>query len=1094
MSGSTQIALISGQELDKLSREKRIDLKTGDRLEGKVLDVKDGKAHLDFGRFQARLELPLPVRKGDVLTVEVTETTPRTELRLERLQSGGDVIRFSEGGVRRSLGEAPTMVQGRLNMDAGLMMRRETPVEAASLEQRGLYSKVKTPDIRETLNQLRQIMEEGPTASSQDIQELSQKLRELLESLKQYSDALDLRKKIIDPVRRLETGLRESGLSAEPQLREILNRLANAAERLAKIESIDQLPLARSIIRDDLHPALQELEKWLRDKGGNHSLTGTISRPDLPAEAHRELNALLEAVDNTLRLLPEKIFSPGNLSDSDLSVLRGQLDRLARLFENSPVRPDPATSAAINGIMAASGEISRLEMPSDFPQWQTLLRETIRPGLLQVKAFLENRSAPAIPEIHTAAAETKEAVNRLLDSISETLRLLPEPLKTDPAIKKLAEEIQSIRAALEKQSEQVDSGRSIAQGIVRLAQRVEQSGIRLDNELPRILEALSDIVAKIDRIRQPSQLPQLKNILEKELQPLLNDLKTALGPELSGPSPSAPPPELNETVRLIEKEIQMALDRLPDRGKSANDLKRLTAEIDQVLEKLALFPKHAESPFAEEIDALFENIKLALTQLRFNVQAGRPLIDLAAQVKDIFAGLRLNFETGALKETLSNHIQQMEALTQSLQNSPLSQDKDVLQLLGSLKEMMLMMEQLRESGQSRQALDFFQQQVLPRMDAMKQVLASSRFNQNPEIRQMVAPFIRAVETIITQVGEYVQSQSGSDALEQFMQKIDDLPPEVRDVLSKMPSSLRTPENMAKLTQAVREILSRSDNISTEQGLPPNASSSSALPPEIREMLSRLGSHFEPLDIGESAIKLAPRLKSLIENSGMFFEKKMEEAIQRFMEATERLGGMDNLGRLPDIRSIISEDLKPNLLKLQEFFNRNNPAQDSPRQDSLETLRKAVDELLNSINGQQARAQEQFVQQQSQQQNQLVFFSFQLPVKGQEDAQLKVFYNKKKGNAPDEDFRLSLLLDMERLGQIRTDFANSGKNLTITFYVKAADIKGHIDSHLHQIRESLGEEFNSLAISVLVSREKIAEFRSETSAPDIISESAVDVKV
>ena len=68
MTTSAQIALLSRQELEKLSRE-HIDLKVGDRLKGEVMEVRDdGKAVVDFGKFQAALELKVPVEKGDMIS------------------------------------------------------------------------------------------------------------------------------------------------------------------------------------------------------------------------------------------------------------------------------------------------------------------------------------------------------------------------------------------------------------------------------------------------------------------------------------------------------------------------------------------------------------------------------------------------------------------------------------------------------------------------------------------------------------------------------------------------------------------------------------------------------------------------------------------------------------------------------------------------------------------------------------------------------------------------------------------------------------------------------------------------------------------
>jgi hypothetical protein len=146
-------------------------------------------------------------------------------------------------------------------------------------------------------------------------------------------------------------------------------------------------------------------------------------------------------------------------------------------------------------------------------------------------------------------------------------------------------------------------------------------------------------------------------------------------------------------------------------------------------------------------------------------------------------------------------------------------------------------------------------------------------------------------------------------------------------------------------------------------------------------------------------------------------------------------------------------------------------------------------LISNIAGQQSRAVDSQAQQ-----NPVVVFSFNLPIKGEEDAQLKVFYNRGRKKDDAQEFKLSLLLDMDNLGTVRTDLSHWEENLTVTFFVKNYEIKDYIEENLHEVREPLESEFKALTFKVIVSEEDIAAFDAEPAVPEIISDKAVDVKV
>ena len=290
------------------------------------------------------------------------------------------------------------------------------------------------------------------------------------------------------------------------------------------------------------------------------------------------------------------------------------------------------------------------------------------------------------------------------------------------------------------------------------------------------------------------------------------------------------------------------------------------------------------------------------------------------------------------------------------------------------------------------------------------------------------------------------------------------PPEIKQMFA----------NLSRVSGAVRDTL---------------AAYSNNLPSEVKQMLATLQSHFEPLDIGENALKLAPKLKSLVEDSGIFFEKKIHDAVGRLADAPARIGGGESPDRLPGTVDIINNDLKPNLLLLREYFDSDKFPARLQQLENFEVIKKAVEDLLINIDNQQGRAVDAEVLRQP-----VLVFSFQIPLKGGAEARLKVFYNRKRKKKEEGEFKLSLLLDMDRLGEIRTDFSQGGKKLNITFYVKNSKIKEYIETHLDEVEEPLGPGFNSVNLKVSVSREKIAAFAAEPLGPGIVTDKAVDIKV
>jgi len=79
----------------------------------------------------------------------------------------------------------------------------------------------------------------------------------------------------------------------------------------------------------------------------------------------------------------------------------------------------------------------------------------------------------------------------------------------------------------------------------------------------------------------------------------------------------------------------------------------------------------------------------------------------------------------------------------------------------------------------------------------------------------------------------------------------------------------------------------------------------AIPSYVKDALSRIATHFGPMGVGKSISQLSSQLKSYIENSGIFFEKKLENVIIKSFEinkTTSRKG----LPESPEIQDMLEK--------------------------------------------------------------------------------------------------------------------------------------------------------------------------------------------
>ncbi len=252
-----------------------------------------------------------------------------------------------------------------------------------------------------------------------------------------------------------------------------------------------------------------------------------------------------------------------------------------------------------------------------------------------------------------------------------------------------------------------------------------------------------------------------------------------------------------------------------------------------------------------------------------------------------------------------------------------------------------------------------------------------------------------------------------------------------DIFNKVQSDIKA---------AVRQILSLPDR---------------QLPPEhIQRALATLDTHFESIDLSKTATKLLPLLKSYVENAGFFFEKKFADIMDKFVERSgDELA--KELIRSPQIKMILTKDLKPILFMLKEYLETQDSVSKFLNNRSLSGFKGSIEMLLADIFNQQTRAAHKLELP-----DPYNLFSFTLPLKENEHkAKLKFYYPKKKKNGSKAGFKISLLLDMDNIGEVRADFFLIKRDLSITFFVKDNTRKIKFEENLDEVSNRLAPLFD-----------------------------------
>ena len=249
--------------------------------------------------------------------------------------------------------------------------------------------------------------------------------------------------------------------------------------------------------------------------------------------------------------------------------------------------------------------------------------------------------------------------------------------------------------------------------------------------------------------------------------------------------------------------------------------------------------------------------------------------------------------------------------------------------------------------------------------------------------------------------------------------------------------------------------------------------SNPLPATLKTALANLQHALDPASAGGDTTTLVTRVRDFVEHSGLYFEKHMEAAINRLQAGPTPMTPADLAGQ-PVIRDLMVKDLKPNLLILKQFLDLQPLDLQGVDRHMLETLKSVAQRAISHIEQQQVMATEKPPDPDLFQ----AFSHLMLLTDTSRHARLKVYYAKKGRDDAHKQPRVSLLLDMDRMGPVRSDLWMVGRDLNVTFFVQKPEIKAAIETERHRIVETLKETFNTIAVSVVVNEKKIAEFEGE----------------
>jgi hypothetical protein len=275
----------------------------------------------------------------------------------------------------------------------------------------------------------------------------------------------------------------------------------------------------------------------------------------------------------------------------------------------------------------------------------------------------------------------------------------------------------------------------------------------------------------------------------------------------------------------------------------------------------------------------------------------------------------------------------------------------------------------------------------------------------------------------------------------------------------------TAAEMANLRKQIQQMLDRTMQMGKAASMP--------LSTAMKGALINLQQALSPVSPTDAMTTLVARVRDFVENSGIYFEKRLGQAITDLQAQSASMTPAE-LARQPIIRDLIINDMKPNLLILKQFLDRQPLDSQAADRHMLETLKSVVQRTVSHIEQQQFMATEKPIDPDLFQ----AFSHLLFLTDAHRNARLKVYYAKKGRTMPTRIPGSRYGAGHGPHGNGADRFVDGGQGSERHLFRQEAEIKAAIETEHHRIGEMLKDTFNTVAVSVVVNEKKIAEFEGE----------------
>ena len=255
-------------------------------------------------------------------------------------------------------------------------------------------------------------------------------------------------------------------------------------------------------------------------------------------------------------------------------------------------------------------------------------------------------------------------------------------------------------------------------------------------------------------------------------------------------------------------------------------------------------------------------------------------------------------------------------------------------------------------------------------------------------------------------------------------------------------------------------------------------------PRLEQAVMQLKGMFQPIALDSHSDGLIGRLAGMIEDSGLFWEKNVFDALVQLkadaidMDAPKLLLQDGRLESGIEVAARLGRDLKNQLFLLRSFLQSVGETSDptkSMTERQLDFLKSVIGHLFEHIETQQ----DHIIQRHNITENYLIQTHW-FPVAGQDHPlKLKLYHPKNRG---EEDHHLPqkvcLLLHLDALGPLRVDLSMLDRQLQIVFSVMDEPLREFVEIRSEPLIKTLEGLFSQVSSTVRVAPEKIDAFEAE----------------